>query len=170
MRIFLIGFSGSGKSTYGKMLARLYQYRFLDTDAVFCQQKQTTIPDFFKNYGEEQFRLAEHDILKQLCKIDCAIISLGGGTPCFYDNMKMMKSSGTVVYIKMAPASIFKRLSESKTKRPLIFQKNPEELQQYIEKTLQERTPFYEQADIVVKGENMKAEILKSAIDYHIEN
>lgn len=170
MLIFLIGFSGSGKTTYGKSLARLYQYRFIDSDKLFCEQNNTTIFDFFQTYGESEFRKRENEILQNICNEEDTVISLGGGTPCYGQAIELIKKSGIVVYIKMSTISIFKRLKDSKNKRPLVYQQTDETLEQFIENALNKRRPIYEQADIIIKGENLKAELIKSSIDYYLMN
>lgn len=153
--IVLIGFPGSGKSTVGKKLASRLFLPFYDTDVYFSQKYRISIPDFFSQYGENFFRVCEHSVLLELLQKPVCVISAGGGMPCFFNAMDLMRESAVTVYLKMSPKSLFDRLSHSKKERPLLKGKTPEELNTYIEETLREREPFYQRADICVKGEDL---------------
>ena len=160
MRVILVGFPGCGKSSVGKKLAAKLGYGFVDLDEAFEEEYHISIPDFFQKYNETAFRSCERKVLINKLQLDNVVISSGGGTPCFSDNMQLMKDSGIVVYIKMAPASLFDRLSHAKRPRPLVQNKPPEELQQYIDNTLPLREPVYQQAHFTVKGESIDIEAL----------
>ena len=160
MRVILVGFPGCGKSSVGKKLAAKLGYGFVDLDEAFEEEYHITIPVFFQKYNETAFRSCERKVLLNKLQLDNAVISSGGGTPCFSDNMQLMKDSGIVVYIRMAPASLFDRLSHAKRPRPLVQNKTPEELQQYIDNTLPLREPVYQQAHLTVKGESIDIEAL----------
>ena len=155
MRVILVGFPGCGKSSVGKKLAAKSGLRFVDLDEAFEEEYHITIPDFFQKYNETAFRSCERKVLINKLQEDDIVLSSGGGTPCFSDNMQLMKDSGIVVYIKMAPASLFDRLSHTKRPRPLVQNKTHEELQQYIDNTLPLREPVYQQAHLTVKGESI---------------
>lgn len=154
-RIVLIGFPGSGKSTIGKKLAHHLNFTFFDVDQYFEEKNHITIPNFFKKYGEEIFRKTEHLILKELLQKEHIVISTGGGTPCFYGNMDLILENSLSVYIKMAPISLLDRLSHSKKVRPLIKDKTPDEIKEFIENLLPLREKFYRTADVIIKGENL---------------
>lgn len=160
MRVILVGFPGCGKSSVGKKLAAKLGYGFVDLDEAFEEEYHISIPDFFQKYNETAFRSCERKVLINKLQLDNVVISSGGGTPCFSDNMQLMRDSGVVVYIKMAPASLFDRLSHAKRPRPLVQNKTPEELQQYIDNTLPLREPVYQQAHFTVKGESIDIEAL----------
>ena len=160
MRVILVGFPGCGKSSVGKKLAAKLGYGFVDLDEAFEEEYHISIPDFFQKYNETAFRSCERKVLINKLQLDNVVISSGGGTPCFSDNMQLMKDSGIVVYIKMAPASLFDRLSHAKRPRPLVQNKPPEELQQYIDNTLPLRESVYQQAHLTVKGESIDIEAL----------
>lgn len=160
MRVILVGFPGCGKSSVGKKLAAKLGYGFVDLDEAFEEEYHISIPDFFQKYNETAFRSCERKVLINKLQLDNVVISSGGGTPCFSDNMQLMKDSGIVVYIKMAPASLFDRLSHAKRPRPLVQNKTPEELQQYIDNTLPLREFVYQQAHFTVKGESIDIEAL----------
>ena len=160
MRVILVGFPGSGKSSVGKKLAAKLGCEFVDLDNAFEEEYHVSIPDFFQKYNETAFRSCERKVLLDKLALDNVVLSAGGGTPCFSDNMQLMKNSGVVVYIKMAPASLFDRLSHAKRVRPLVQNKTPEELQQYIDNTLPLRETFYQQAHLIVKGESIDVDNL----------
>jgi shikimate kinase len=156
MRLFLIGFMSSGKSTVGRQLARKLNMEFVDIDNVFEEKYKISISDFFEKFGENKFRELERNILTETIKTDNILISTGGGTPCFYDNIQLINKSGISIYLKLHPNSIFDRLRNTKKQRPLINKLSETELKEYIIKQLNNREVFYNQANIVLKAENIK--------------
>src|SRR5574339_546695 len=98
MRIFLIGFMGSGKTHWGKQLAERLKLPFFDLDEVVMQSEKKTVPEIFNTNGEEYFRLKEKEMLERLVdENESMVVSCGGGTPCFFNNIEFMKKYGTVV-------------------------------------------------------------------------
>ena len=158
MLIYLIGFMGSGKSSVGKQLAKKLDHDFIDFDELIEEQSGKKISEIFKGDGEQTFRNTETEILKSISEFKDTVISTGGGTPCFYDNMKLMNETGITVYIRMSEGSLFHRLAQSKTNRPLIDGLTDLKLMDFIRDILPEREHFYMQAHHVIKGENLKAE------------
>ncbi len=150
--IFLIGFMGCGKTTHGRKLASHLNIDFIDLDEVFEQQNQTSIANYFEVFGEEKFRQAESNLLKNMVYPEEAVISTGGGLPCFFDNLDWMKQHGKVIYLRVPPKVIASRLIKAKTERPLLQHKTGEELLEFITQKLTEREPVYLQAQIVVNG------------------
>lgn len=161
----------SGKTTIGKKLSNSMNLKHIDTDKVFENKYNISINNFFERYGEKLFREFEHKILLDIIKEDNIIISTGGGLPCFYNNMDIIKENGISIYINMSPLSIIQRINNSKKKRPLLENKSPEELENYIEILLKERELYYNKANIKIKGEdpNIK-EIHKELISYTSKN
>src|SRR5690606_32987005 len=146
--IFLIGFMGSGKSTWGKKIAQALDLPFLDLDQEIVKHIGMTIAEYFQKFGEEKVRALESDFLKGQAETD-AIISTGGGTPCYYDNMQWIKVNGLSLYLYHTPKSLWSRLSQSDVKKhPVLQGLSGEKLHDFITTKLQEREPFYEQADI----------------------
>jgi len=156
MRIVLIGYMGSGKSTAGKKLASKLGFFFLDTDLLIEEEFKISVFNFFKKYGEDVFRRIERNILKEALLNDNAVISTGGGTPCFLDNMDLIIKSSFSVYIKMHINSIENRLMNSKKPRPLLKDVSQADLRSFIEKQLPEREKYYNQANLIIKGENLE--------------
>ncbi|MBS4014193.1 MAG: AAA family ATPase [Bacteroidetes bacterium] len=164
MRIFLIGFMGSGKSSLGKRLARRVGFDFLDLDNFIEEKTSKKIPNIIENNGEDVFRQIERDALLSMSDYDNIIIATGGGTPCFFDNMDSILKMGTSVYLKMSPASLAKRLQDSNHIRPLIKNKTGKELHEKVTELLNQREHHYLRANCIIKGENAKPEHIISLI------
>jgi len=164
MKIFLIGFMGSGKTTLGRKLASRMGYEFIDLDHKLEQQVELSIAEYFQLFGEDAFRKLESEVLKKTPYPDNAIISTGGGLPCYFDNMDWMKASGKSVYIKLSPKTLADRLETGKEERPLLEDKHGDALVAFIEEKLGEREKFYSQANIIVDGLSLTAEKLEQVI------
>jgi shikimate kinase len=167
-QIILIGFAGAGKSTIGKKLASRIGWDFIDLDDAFEKKYCMKISDFFLKYEEKNFRQCEHLLLKQYLNIKETVLSTGGGTPCFFNNIDLITQSGLTIYIKMSPASLFNRLINAKKTRPFIQHKTSEEIQKYIDKTLSKREQFYNQATLHIKGEDINMQNLIDRIKLHL--
>lgn len=147
MTLFLVGFMGSGKTTIGKKLAAKLGYGFIDLDAAIEHAEGMYIRDIIGAKGEPYFREVESKTLKQLELTD-KVISTGGGTPCFFDNMEWMKANGKVVYVELDEAALFSRLKTTNLEhRPLLKGLNDEGLKEFIHTKLDERKEYYLQAD-----------------------
>lgn len=155
MRIFLIGFMGSGKSTVGKALAGKLDMEYVDTDSIIEDLFGTTIHEYFKFLGEEKFRELERKTLEEVIQHDNIIVSTGGGLPCFNDNMDIMNEYGLTVYLKISSAGLYHRLTHSKKKRPLLNGLNADELKRFIDLKLAERENQYNKAKLVYSGESV---------------
>ena len=161
--IFICGFMGCGKTTQGKKLAKELGYFFIDLDDYISDKYDKTIVDLFKEIGEEEFRTVETEALKECINDNVkALIALGGGTPCFNNNLELMKSSGKLIYLKMDAESLYKRLFNEKQDRPLIKDKADEDMLKYIENLLSTREVFYSQAQIITDGVTVDIDSLKS--------
>ena len=145
-RIILIGYMGSGKTTVGKALSKATGMMFYDMDWYIESRMRKTVSQIFAERGEEGFRQIEYNMLHEVAEFENVIISCGGGTPCFFDNMDYLNQQGDVVYLKATPETLYKHLMMAKVERPLLKGKSPEELIAYITEHLQERAPFYEKA------------------------
>ena len=168
MRIYLVGYMSAGKSTTAKRLANRLGLEAYDTDRMFEERFHITVSDFFKKYDEPLYRKLETQILHETLAFDNAVIATGGGTPCFNDNMDWMNQNGYTVFLKISPESAVVRLSQSKVRRPKVYGKSTEELEDFIRKNYTERMPFYEKAMLTVKGENLDIESLLEAIRTNI--
>ena len=146
---FLIGFMGSGKTTFGKKLAAKLKTEFIDLDEVVVNNYHVTgINELIETKGMDFFRQAESEVLKGLT-ITNAVVSTGGGTPCYFDNLSWMKNRGVVVFLQLDEGIIFSRLKTTNLEeRPLLKDLDDEGLKAFIHEKLEERMPFYNQADI----------------------
>jgi len=167
MRIYLLGYMGSGKSTVGRQLARILNFKHTDLDVLFEEEYKIAIFDFFEKYDEDAFRVIEHKLLKKTFDLENCVISTGGGTPCFFNNISLINQHGISVYIKMHPKSLFNRLLNSKRTRPLTSGLDEVGLMTSIEEKLAEREKFYEQAQITIKGEDIDVPALAEIIKQH---
>lgn len=137
---------GVGKTSIGKKVAKKMNLRFYDTDKLLEQREKKTVLEIFDQKGEAYFRKKEQETLKELQSKENCVISVGGGLPCFFDNILRMKNDGKVIYLQSAPETLLKRLAASKQKRPLLAGKDEAEMLDYITEKLQEREKFYLQA------------------------
>lgn len=159
-RIFLIGFMGSGKTTTGSKLAYLLGYEFVDMDDIVEETAGMSVPEIFKELGEEVFRKWEHKILTELCQREKVIVATGGGAPCHGEMISIMNKCGDSVYIKLPPSDLKDRLLRAKTERPLIKGKSDQELLQFITELLEKRETYYNQANYIVDGVNLNPQWL----------
>ena len=154
MIIYLVGYMGCGKSTIGRKLADLLGISFVDLDKYIEERYFKTVPAIFAEEGEERFREKERASLMEVAQFEDVVVGTGGGAPCFFDNMEVMNTSGVTVYIAPDTEVLATRLIKSKTERPLIAGKSPEELIAFINTALVKRAPFYEKSKIIIRGEN----------------
>jgi shikimate kinase len=164
--IFLIGFMGSGKTTLGRKLAQRLGYEFMDLDHILEAQAGITIAEYFTQFGEDAFRKLESEVLKQTPYPANAVISTGGGLPCFFDNMEWMNAHGKTVYIKLSPKTLAGRLEKEKDKRPVLREHQGDDLVAFITGKLEERDEFYNQASIVTDGLNLTAKKVGELLNF----
>lgn len=145
-RIFLIGYMGAGKTTIGKALAREMDLDFYDLDWYIEDRFRKKIPQIFAEKGEGGFRDMERNMLREVGEFEDVVISCGGGTPCFFDNVDYMNQQGDTIFLSATPEVLKEHLLMGKSQRPLIQGKSPEELIDYIHESLQTRLPFYTKA------------------------
>ncbi len=170
MNIILIGYMSSGKSTIGRKLAYRLGMEFIDTDEAFESKYKIAITDFFDRFGEVRFRELERLVLIESLQTENTIISTGGGTPCFFDNMQLINKQGISVFLKLHPNSIFDRLIHSKKQRPLLKNLTHDELKLFIIKQLSVREQFYNLSKIIIKSENIKTNDLLDELKNKIED
>lgn len=154
MRIYLVGFMGAGKSVIGRLLSKSLNLDFYDLDSEIESKYRTTVSSIFAKYDEACFRKLETNVLQSFSNNDNFIMSCGGGTPCFNNNMELMNSLGITVYLKLPPETLATRIYNSVKTRPLTAEKTQEELVEYVERTLINREPFYSMANITIDCTN----------------
>ncbi len=145
-RIILIGYMGSGKTTVGKALSKATGMMFYDLDWYIESRMRKSVAQIFAERGEEGFRKMEYNMLHEVAEFEDVIISCGGGTPCFFDNIDYLNQQGETVYLKATPEVLYRHLLMGKVERPLIKGKSAEELIAYITEQLQYREQFYSKA------------------------
>ena len=161
MRIFLIGFMGSGKTHWGIKIAEKLKIPFYDLDAVIVNSEGMSISEIFSNKGEEYFRYMEKQTLENLVtKEENFVLSAGGGTPCFFNNIDFMKRNGKVLWLNTSLEALNQRLLKEKMSRPLLKGVTEAGLRSYIIRKLSERKMYYEQADLMVHEETTELEPL----------
>ncbi len=168
MKIVLVGYMGSGKSTIGKLLAAACHLQFIDLDDHIEHKLHSAIADIFSEKGELFFRKSEHGFLKQLLHSEAdMVLATGGGTPCYSGNMELMlQQADHVIYLKLSIPELIQRLYKEKEHRPLISHLNAGEMPDFIGKHLFERSHCYSRADHIIScdgksGETIVAEVKK---------
>ncbi len=149
IRVILIGYMGAGKTTVGKALANELGLTFYDLDWYIEDRYHRTVAQLFAEREEEGFRKVEQQMLHEVAEFENVIISCGGGTPCFFNNMEYMNGQAQTVYLKATPDVLYRHLKMSKAERPLLKNKTEEELKEYIKNSLAQRQDYYEKAKYI---------------------
>lgn len=145
-RIILIGYMGSGKTTVGRALSKELNIPFYDLDWYIESRMRKKVSQIFAERGEEGFREIERNMLHEVAEFEDVVISCGGGTPCFFDNMDYLNRQAQVVWLKATPEVLHRHLLMGKGDRPLLKGKTPDELLAFIREQLEYREQFYSQA------------------------
>ena len=161
-RIFFIGYMGSGKTTFGRLIAKSQKLLFVDLDEYIEEKYSKSIFTLFDEVGENQFREIERDALHEVAPLENSLIATGGGTPCFYDNMEYMNSVGDTVYLKATVNELLDRLKLSCNKRPLLSQKTDQELETHITEMLGKREDYYMRSKYILDTKDLNLENLDS--------
>jgi shikimate kinase len=151
-KVYIIGFMGSGKTTTGMKLAGFLGWPFTDLDRSIEEHTGLTIPEIFSRHGEAWFRTVESEILRSFSPLKNGVISTGGGTPCYGDNMEYMLETGLTLYLKLTPGQLKSRLSGTNGERPLIKDLGNEDLLSFIEQKLAIREKWYNRAELNFNG------------------
>lgn len=162
----LMGYMGSGKSFMAKKIAEQLQWKILDLDAYIEAHEEKSISQLMTD-SPEYFRKLESAYLRKVAGEDYDLVSLGGGTPCFENNLSIITENFTSIYLQWKPESLYKRLVEEKEQRPLIAALNDSDLLSFIHSSLAEREKWYKQADILFDGESQNFENLIESIQSH---
>lgn len=141
---------GAGKTTVGKALAKALNLQFYDLDWYIENRMHMTVKQIFDERGEGGFRKIEHNMLHEVAEFEDVVISCGGGTPCFFDNIDYMNQQGETVYLKATPDVLYGHLKMGRTVRPLLLNKTPDEVKDFVSRQLAEREPFYTKAKHVI--------------------
>ncbi len=170
-KIYIIGFMGTGKSYWGKVWAKKCQMPFMDLDSLIEEKENGKVLDIFEQKGEEYFREVEAKCLRSTLSVDKSLIACGGGTPCAHGNMEWMNENGLTILLEASPAEVFENIKKETRSRPLLKNKNEGEVVFFIEKLMNERKSFYEQAQIKLPVKNLSAKsldiILHAILDHN---
>ena len=164
-KIFLVGYMGAGKTTAARRLAQRLGWAVADTDDLFEAKYKISVCDFFNKYDEPLYRKLESEVLKETESLENVVISTGGGTACYFDNMDWMNQHGLTVFLRISQKAVVDRLVHAKRKRPLAEGKTEEELAAFVEQHYTERLPFYEQSRITVKAEDIDLDSLVKQVE-----
>lgn len=170
MKISLIGYMGSGKTTIGEQLSQAFKLPFMDLDAYIEKSENMTITKIFQTKGEIYFRKKEHAYLQEILKKDDIILSTGGGTPVFYNNTELLNQHSYTIYLMASPNELATRLYQEKERRPLIRHLSQEDLPEFIAKHLFERNPFYQQAKFIINTQGKTPGEISHEISQLIQN
>lgn len=175
MTIFIVGYMASGKTTFGKALAKAAGLPHIDLDFYIEQRYHSTIREIFASKGEAEFRRIESFVLREVGEMENVIISCGGGTPCFGDNMDYMNSRGMTVCLNASDEVIADRVIRAGNKRPLMAGKSRDEILATIKSHMELRSPFYGKAKISISGDLLEnklqiAHTVESFIKNHMHN
>jgi shikimate kinase len=166
MRYFIIGFKNSGKTTFGRGLAKKLGLGFLDLDEYIENQEGESIPEIYSRIGDEAFRRLEWKALKESVKTDNIVISTGGGAPCHCDNMSLMEENGEVIYIKVSDETLVSRLKKAAEDRPIVLGKSDQELRQYVADMRNKCEHHYLRAKYIVDGDQSETDDLIKKVEH----
>ena len=164
-KITLMGYMGSGKSTVGHILGEKLDWPFIDLDDYISEKEGLDIPEIFETQGEIYFRKIENAyLLELLSSNEHFVLALGGGTPCYANNMGAILEHSDSYYLKASIGTLSERLIKEKDHRPLIASLGEEQLTEFIAKHLFERRNFYEQAENIIAIDGKNPELIASEI------
>ncbi len=155
-RIFLIGYMGAGKTTLGRALAKVMGLQFIDLDIFIEGRQHKSVSRIFADSGEDGFRRLERQALEEVSQYEDVVIALGGGTPCFFDNMELVNAAGPSIWLKPSEDVLLRRLVTGKAKRPILAGKSNDELLDFIRGQMELRAPFYSRATFTLSGDNLE--------------
>lgn len=160
---------GSGKSYWGRLLAKKNNFNFVDVDKFIERKMNLTISEIFNNYGESNFRKMESEILIELSLLkEHTFISTGGGTACFNNNINWMNENGITIWLNDDVEAISKRLEFNKIQRPLLINIAENNLQEYLHELLKQRIPFYSKSKHQLLGEQINENNFQAIINNYV--
>lgn len=167
MKIFLIGLMGSGKSYWTKILSKKLKTGGYDLDHLIESHEEKTVAEIFAEDGEAYFRKMENKLLRWFAEKKSFVLSTGGGTPCFHENMEWMNKQGLTIWIDEPIDTLTRRLLPERAHRPLIASLTDDELHRFLENKLEERRPYYSQAAIHLQGDAINERSFAKIIKEH---
>lgn len=154
--VFIMGYMGSGKTTFGRALAKALGREFIDLDGYIVNRFRRSVNEIFAERGEEGFRTLEASMLREAGEFEGVVVACGGGTPCFAGNMDYMLSRGLTVYLDTPLDCIVRRLVTNPHKRPLLKGLSPEGITKLVREQTEAREPYYSRAAVCFSGEELE--------------
>ena len=172
MKIFIIGYMASGKTTFGKALAEELNSPFIDLDEYIEANESKTISEIFNEKGESGFRELEKSLLHQVVsEEENLVLACGGGTPCHYDNMNFLNQNGITVFLETSTPVLISRLQEENKSRPILSGKSDDEIRKHVLTQLCERLPHYMEAKLKWNGDDLETEkMIKANVENFISS
>jgi shikimate kinase len=168
MKIFLLGFMGSGKTHWGLQLSKKLSIPFYDLDEQIVSHEGKSINEIFEMQGEEYFRRLETETLHIITEShESLIMACGGGTPCYFNNIEYMNQSGTTVWLDTPIQVLFERLLKGKVHRPLLKNLSDEQVKAFIIKKFSDRKIYYEQASVIMEEQPVELDKLIEKV-FHV--
>lgn len=159
MKLFIVGYMASGKTTFGKALADKLNAPFIDLDDYIESHTGHTIKEIFETQGEEGFRKTERELLlKAMHENANFVMACGGGTPCYFDNMEAMNNSGITIFLEASTPVLIQRLQLQNDARPLMSGKSDDEIEEKVLTQLCQRLPHYMEAKLKWHGDDLENE------------
>lgn len=155
MRIYLVGFKNSGKTTTGERLARKLGFDFVDLDGLIEKNDGRTVPEIFTQDGEDEFRRKEQEALHQTGQMENIVVATGGGVPRFFDNMSFMKREGVTIYLQLDKDTLIGRLKEAAKDRPIVKGKTTAQIREYVNDLYSKYEHLYLQSSYVVNSRDI---------------
>lgn len=175
MTLFIIGYMASGKTTFGRALARKTGMQHIDLDFYIEQRFHSTVREIFAQKGEAEFRRIESAMLREVGEMEDTVVSCGGGTPCFGDNLDYMNTRGLTVCLQASDDVIADRIIQAGNKRPLMAGKSREEILMTLKEHMEARRPYYDRAQLIISGDRLEnrtqiSETVDDFIKNHLHN
>ncbi|WP_196894263.1 shikimate kinase [Aureivirga marina] len=165
MKISLIGYMGSGKSTIGKLLAEKLKVNYLDLDSFIEEKEKMSIDEIFAQKGEIYFRRVEMQYVKEILDLEGNyVLSMGGGTPCYGNNLLELNSKSKTIYLRASIGTLVQRLQKERENRPIIQTIKEDDLAEFVAKHLFERRDFYEKCQEIISVDNKSIEEIVNEI------
>jgi len=170
LRYFIVGFKNSGKTTFGRKLAKKLNISFIDMDEYIEEKTGKTIPEMYTNLGDEAFRRMEWKALKELIRSGNLVIATGGGAPCHCENMSLMEQHGEVIYLKVSDETLVRRLKKAARDRPIVKGKTEDDLRKYVAELRLRCEHHLKRAKYIIDGENIDLDELTKMLSPASEN
>jgi shikimate kinase len=159
-KVILVGYMGAGKTLLGKSIAEKLGIRFINSDSDIEQQTGMSVGQLFEQFGENHFRNLEKEYLSSLDVEESFVLATGGGTPCYNNQMDVLNSLGTTIYLQCSNETLFSRLKHERDHRPLIAGLSDEELRESINIRMKQREAIYQLAQFTIIEEEQKTETI----------